>query len=241
MTPRPDPLQRPWPGLRAFAGGAAEGLGSAGLMPAAAGGHAGGAGRQGLIGPNAITRVAEVLPPRVGSAATWALFDSVGLVHHLRQPPQHMVDEEEVRRLHGALREQLGWDRAGAVARDAGLRTADYLLAHRIPRPVQAVLKKLPARLAARVLLAAISRHAWTFAGSGRFQAHAPLRAGAPVVLRIQDNPLCRGVRAQAPACDYYAAVFQRLFQVLVHRASRVHEVACEACGDAECRFEIAW
>lgn len=232
MTPRPDPLQRPWPGLRAFAGGAAaHGLAGAALMPAAA------AGAAGRIGPNAITRVAEVLPPHVGSAATWALFDSVGLVRHLRQPPQDMVDEEEVRQLHGALRAQLGCERAAAVARDAGLRTADYLLAQRIPRPVQAVLKRLPAALAARVLLAAITRHAWTFAGSGHFQA----RAGSPVVLIIRDNPMCRGVHADAPACDYYAAVFQRLFQVLVHPRSRVHEVACEACGDAECRFEIRW
>jgi divinyl protochlorophyllide a 8-vinyl-reductase len=178
-----------------------------------------------------------VLPPRVGSAATWALFDSVGLAHHLRQPPQHMVDEEEVRRLHGALRETLGWDRAAAVARDAGLRTADYLLAHRIPRPVQWVLKRLPAPLAARVLLSAISRHAWTFAGSGEFSA----RVGQPVVLTIRNNPLCRGVRAAAPACDYYAAVFQRLFQVLVHARAVVHEVACEARGDPECRFEVRW
>jgi divinyl protochlorophyllide a 8-vinyl-reductase len=61
------------------------------------------------------------------------------------------------------------------------------------------------------------------------------------VVLSIRHNPLCAGLAADAPACDFYAATFERLFQVLVHPRSRVREVACEACGDAECRFEIRW
>lgn len=201
---------------------------------------AGPVGPVGRIGPNAITRVAEVLPPRVGSSATWTLFEQAGLLHHLRQPPQDMVLEDEVRQLHGVLRQQLGEAAAREVATAAGRRTADYLLARRIPRPVQRLLKLLPARLAAHVLLGAVRRHAWTFAGSGRFSAEtgAP---GQPVVLRIQDNPLCRGLASEAPACDFYAATFERLFQVLVHPRSRVHEVACEACGDAECRFEVRW
>ena len=62
----------------------------------------------------------------------------------------------------------------GASRAKPAPRTGDYLLAHRIPKPVQALLKRLPAPLAARVLLAAITRHAWTFAGSGRFEAHRP-------------------------------------------------------------------
>jgi divinyl protochlorophyllide a 8-vinyl-reductase len=191
----------------------------------------------GRIGPNAITRVAEVLPAHVGSERTAALFGRAGLAHYLRQPPEAMVDEAEVRRLHGALREQLGAAEAAAVARAAGTRTADYLLARRIPKPVQVLLKALPAPMAARVLLAAIGRNAWTFVGSGRFQA----RAGDPVVLTVQGNPLCRGLASDAPACDFYAATFLRLFRVLVHPRSQVREVACEACGDAECRFEIRW
>jgi divinyl protochlorophyllide a 8-vinyl-reductase len=145
-----------------------------------------------------------------------------------------------VRRLHGVLRETLGDAEARAVARAAGTRTADYLLAHRIPKPVQALLKALPARLSAHLLLAAVRRHAWTFAGSGHFSARAG-RPGAPVVLAIRDNPLCRDLQTETPACDFYAATFERLFQVLVARRARVVEVACEACGDDECRFEVQW
>ena len=191
----------------------------------------------GRIGPNAIIRVAEVLPARVGQSATQALFERAGLLHYLRQPPQQMVEEAEVRQLHHTLRETLGAEQAREVSAAAGRATADYLLAHRIPKPLQHVLKRLPAAWSARVLLAAITRNAWTFVGSGDFTA----RVGRPVVLTIRHNPLCQGLAADTPACDFYAATFERLFQVLVHPASGVLEVACEACGDAECRFEIRW
>lgn len=189
------------------------------------------------IGPNAITRVAEALIVGGGPGLAQQVFERAGLAAYLREPPGQMVDEAEVTRLHHELRSLLGAPAAAAVAREAGRRTAAYLLAHRIPRPVQAVLRRLPAAWAARVLLQAIRRHAWTFAGSGRFDA----RAGRPVVLTLRDNPLCRGQRADVPVCDFYAATFEGLFRALVHPASRVDEVACEARGDAECRFELRW
>ncbi len=189
------------------------------------------------IGPNAITRVAQALTHQRGAAVTAQLFGLAGLGAYLEQPPQQMVDEDEARRLHGLLRSLLGDEAAGRVAREAGAATADYLLAHRIPQAVQRLLRALPAPLAARVLLRAITRHAWTFAGSGRFEAVA----GRPVRLTIRDNPLCRGLHSVAPACDYYAATFERLSRVLVHRHARVAEVSCEARGDDACRFDVRW
>lgn len=191
----------------------------------------------GRIGPNAITRVAEALPLRIGPEGTHAVFAAAGLLHHLHSPPQTMVDELEVQRLHASLRAHLGEDAAAAVSRDAGTRTANYLLAHRIPRAVQALLRLLPAALAARVLLAAIGRNAWTFAGSGRFR----VEPGQPTRLWIHDNPLCRGLQRATPACDYYAATFEHLFRVLVHRRASVREVSCEARGDPGCCFELRW
>lgn len=191
----------------------------------------------GRIGPNAITRVAEALAVRLGPQGTRQLFEHAGLAAYVDAPPQAMVDEAEVIALHAALRADLGEPGARAVAADAGRRTADYLLACRIPRPAQALLQALPARLAARLLLRAIGGHAWTFAGSGRFSAWP----GQPVRLQIQNNPLCRGLRTAMPACDFYTAVFQRLFEVLVHPDARVTETACEARGDPACRFEVDW
>jgi divinyl protochlorophyllide a 8-vinyl-reductase len=189
------------------------------------------------IGPNAITRVAQALTHQCGQAATARLFGLAGLDAYLEQPPQQMVDENEARRLHALLHHQLGADGAARVASEAGTATADYLLAHRIPNAVQALLRVLPAPLAARVLLKAITRHAWTFAGSGRFEA----AAGRPVRLTIVDNPLCRGLHTEAPACAYYAATFERLFRALVKPHARVAEVSCEARGDDACRFEVRW
>lgn len=193
--------------------------------------------RAGRIGPNAITRVAEVLLPRLGPGATAGIFERAGLLPYLAHPPEAMVDEAEVSRLHRALRAALGEPKAREIAFDAGTRTGDYLLAHRIPKPVQAVLRHLPAAWASRVLLMAIRRHAWTFAGSGRFTA----RAGRPVRLTILHNPLCAGLASQEPACAFYTATFERLFRVLVHANAHAREVACEAMGAPACVFEVSW
>jgi divinyl protochlorophyllide a 8-vinyl-reductase len=190
------------------------------------------------IGPNAISRVIDALRADGGEAMAHDVLASVGLARYLRAPPEQMVAEAEVARLHQALRRDLLPARAQRVARLAGAATGDYLLAHRIPKPVQALLRLLPAPLACRLLLAAIRRHAWTFAGSGRFVAVA----GRPARLAITGNPLCRDApRSAAPQCDYYAATFERLFRVLVHPRSTAVEVACEARGDDACRFEIGW
>ena len=195
------------------------------------------ASRRRLIGPNAITRVAESLQAQLGRELTAEVFASAGLTAYLARPPTEMVDETEVSRLHHALRQELGDRVAGSVAREAGERTANYLLAHRIPATVQRVLKCLPPALACRVLLAAIRKHAWTFAGSGEFTA----QAGQPVRLTLRNNPLCVGQRSDEPVCDFYAATFERLFRVLVHPQATATETACEARGDDACRFELRW
>jgi len=187
------------------------------------------------IGPNAITRVAEAMRAARGEDATRVLFDAAGLAHHLDHPPEHMVAEGDVVALHAALRASVqDWR---SIARDAGRRTGEYLLANRIPRPVQFMLRLLPARLAARILSGAIARHAWTFAGSGSFAAHP----GRPTALVIEGCPLARGAAAAEPVCDCYAATFERVFGALVHRRATATEIACAATGAPACRFSIGW
>jgi divinyl protochlorophyllide a 8-vinyl-reductase len=195
------------------------------------------AGTSGRIGPNAITRLAEALDLQIGHRFTMELFSLAGLATYLERPPTTMIDEAEARRLHSLVRERLDERIADEVSRAAGVATANYLLANRIPKPVQRLLKALPARLACRLLLKAIERHAWTFAGSGHFEA----RAGQHALLTIRDNPLCRGQHSTYPVCSYYAATFERLFIVLVHRKATVTELSCEARGDDACRFEVRW
>ncbi len=187
------------------------------------------------IGPNSILRITEVLQQQIGEAQTLALYQEVGLQDYLTHPPQSMVDERDVITLHQQVRRELGLLQAKDISWEAGLLTGDYLLAKRIPKPVQLLLKILPARLASQILLKAISRNAWTFSGSGQFR----IEPGQPVRLIIQNNPLCRGAEADRVICDYYAATFERLFRTLVHKDSRVTETECEAMGAAQCVFEI--
>lgn len=201
-------------------------------MVAPASGHA--AGR---IGPNAITRVAQAVIAQLGPDAAAALFRSVGLGHHLVRPPAAMVAEDDVARLQAALRFACGPGLARRIALDAGRRTGDYLLSHRIPRPAQALLRCLPSPLAARALVNAIGRHAWTFAGSGAFSS----TPGRPFVLAIAGCPLCRDIETETPACDYYAATFERIFGALVSRGARVTETRCQAAGARACVFEVSW
>jgi divinyl protochlorophyllide a 8-vinyl-reductase len=98
-------------------------------------------------------------------------------------------------------------------------------------------LKRMPARLASAVLLQAIARHAWTFAGSGRFVASGR----HPVRVALFDCPLCRGAASEAPRCSYYLACFQHLFRTLVHPRARVNLRGCAAAGADACRFDIDW
>jgi divinyl protochlorophyllide a 8-vinyl-reductase len=189
------------------------------------------------IGPNAITRIAEALRARVGEDDTIRVFVEAGLDAYLPAMPVAMVDEAEVTRLHGALRTAFGVDGARAVSRDAGRLTGDYLLANRIPAPVQWLLHLLPSTLAARALLRAIERNRWTFCGSAELQT----RAGRPVRLTLVNCALCRDAHGDDMLCDYYAATFERLFRVLVDRRAVVTETLCEATGGDACVFEIRW
>ncbi len=191
----------------------------------------------GLIGPNAIIRVAETLRDVMGEEATRSIFARAKLEPHLASLPTSMVPEKDVGALQTALFDELAEDEARKIAFEAGLRTGDYLLANRIPKPAQAVLKVLPPSLASRILLGTIKKHSWTFAGTGDFS----VTNGRPVVVSIKSCPLCRGRHGANPQCDYYAGTFQRLFEVLVSRRTSVREVTCEATGGPSCAFEISW
>jgi divinyl protochlorophyllide a 8-vinyl-reductase len=137
--------------------------------------------------------------------------------------------------MHAAVRAHLG-PRAMPVLAAAGAGTAAYILAHRIPRVAQTVLRAMPGALAAPILTRAIARNAWTFAGSGAFRV-VSLR---PVVLELADNPLVRSETARPPPS---ATGTSRCSTASTARspglAGTRNEVACTARGDPACRFEI--
>ena len=186
------------------------------------------------IGPNAVLQHLPVLDDAVGPGLRHALLVRAGVPEPA--PDSGMLDEAEVAPLHRAV-----WlflpDRAAAIQRQAGLAVGEYILANRIPAPARALIRALPAWLGARLLAAAIARHAWTFAGSGVFSvvSHRPL------TVRIAQNPLAQGPRRRSagPSCHWHAAVFERLFQRLVWPEARVVETDCCAQGAGACTFVI--
>jgi divinyl protochlorophyllide a 8-vinyl-reductase len=185
------------------------------------------------IGPNAILQLVPVLEDAAGKDVTAHVMAMAGIIE-LPDPARGLIDEGPAARLHQVMRQELP-DVAPTLARDAGWRTGEYILAHRIPRPAQAVLKLLPARLSAPILAEAIAKHAWTFCGSGEFR----LVSSWPPVFEIGDNPVVRGERSEVPLCTWHAAVFERLYTALCGPDWQAVETACCAQGHDACRFEL--
>lgn len=186
------------------------------------------------IGPNAIIQTAAALRARVGDRRARALVQGA-TGRGLDAMPTAMVDEAEVNALVRALRADLDPALFEAVLRDAGARTAEYLLAHRIPRAAQALMRALPADAALRLLLAGILRHTWTFAGTATVRV---VRAGG-VSLELRRCPMCRGLTAPGPLCHFYAGTLERLLRRLVSPRAVAVELACEAAGADRCAFAL--
>ena len=188
------------------------------------------------IGPNAVLQLAASFDAQAPELKR-TIFTHAHVGHWLDTPPHDMVDEMAVARLHQTVRAELPEAEAQKILTEAGARTAAYIFENRIPRLLRILLPLLPTAFSARLLLKAITRHAWTFAGSGDFSG----RARAGIVVELRDNPLCRGEYQAHPVCYWHAAVFTGLFARLVHPHTRTLEVSCCAAGDDACRFVIDW
>ncbi|MFL0671337.1 MAG: bacteriochlorophyll 4-vinyl reductase [Erythrobacter sp.] len=160
-----------------------------------------------LIGPNAVLQTVAAMEARLGRAETRAILDDAQIA--ALPSGEAMIPEVQALRLHRwlALHEPIG---SFGIAEDAGARTADYIIAHRIPRVAAWLLRHLPAALAAPILMAAIRQHAWTFIGAGAF---APRGAWAFTIDRsLAHDPLM----PPDSLFHWYAALFARLYQRLV-------------------------
>lgn len=183
----------------------------------------------GRVGPNAVIQLERALTRLFGRSVAARVFAAAGFRGLLDAPPAEMIDEAVPAALFRAVGRELPAADAERALRMAGQWTADYVLANRIPVPVKLLLRLLPARLAAPLLLKAIQRHAWTFAGSGACRTGT--RPG--YVIEITRNPLV------TPGCVWHRSVFARLFNALVARGTRVRHTCCSASGVPVCRFEI--
>ncbi len=199
------------------------------------------------IGPNAVTRTIEAVTERLGPEMAKSLREAAAVPSAV---PAAMVPERWFVRLVAELRSSTPEPASRAILRAAGAATAGYVTRHRIPRPARLLLRLLPEPLALRVLLGAVERHAWTFAGRGDFR-----HAGG--VLTLSDSPTCRrasdprasslsGVAGaesiHAPSRSFGGAYYEAAFEGILSLAARdvvVREVACIRTGAPACRFRI--
>jgi divinyl protochlorophyllide a 8-vinyl-reductase len=182
-----------------------------------------------VIGPNAVLQTEAALVEAGGRDLAEQVFAAAGLSHLLIERPGDMIDEAVPKALFAALFAALPRDEALHVAHRAGELTGAYILHNRIPAPVRGLLRILPPRLAAPLLLTAIGKHAWTFAGSGV----CTVKAGKPARIEIADNPLAM------PECAWHVGVFEVLFGSLVSPHARVGHDHGPKLASSPCRFEI--
>jgi divinyl protochlorophyllide a 8-vinyl-reductase len=160
-----------------------------------------------LIGPNAVLQTVAAMEAGLGKAETQAILADAQI--DALPAGDAMIPEVHALRLHRwlALHQPLG---SFAIAEDAGSRTADYIIAHRIPKAATWLLRRLPARIAAPLLMAAIRKHAWTFIGAGAFAVDSAWR------FSIDRSAAGDVVLPPDSLFHWYAAVFARLYRQLV-------------------------
>jgi divinyl protochlorophyllide a 8-vinyl-reductase len=174
-----------------------------------------------LIGPNAVLQLEHVMEERIGAARTLRVMRKAGL--GALPAGDAMIDEADAIALHHALFACEG-ELAEELVRESGLRTADYIIAHRIPGPAVWLLGRLPAAIGARMLMMAIGKHAWTFVGAGQFAADGPWRFS----INRAPHPGNAADWSDPPASlfAWYAAVFERLFSRVI---AQPYE-CCDTC-----------
>ncbi|MGF1463353.1 MAG: bacteriochlorophyll 4-vinyl reductase [Maricaulaceae bacterium] len=185
----------------------------------------------GVVGPNAAIQLAQALEARFGAHRARAVFQAAGFGALFDHPPRAMMDERIAAALFNTVERLFPPRQAQAILTDAGRRTGAYILAHRIPGFAQAILKRLPRRWAARALLTAIRKSAWTFAGSGLCR----VRSGGVILIDILANPI------PSPDCAWHRGVFETLFRALISPQTRVEHEDCVRNGAPLCRFVITF
>lgn len=184
-----------------------------------------------VIGPNAVIQLGAALCAVLGKETAQRVYDTAGCAALLDAPPHEMIDERVPASLFRQLWRELPPETARAVALDAGRRTGRYILQNRIPRFAHVALRMLPRSIASRLLLSAIEKNAWTFAGSGTCRTVA----GTPAMIEIARNPL------QMPGGVWHEAVFAELFGALLRGKIDVRYAPLWAGSTAVCRFEICF
>ncbi|NTU96389.1 MAG: bacteriochlorophyll 4-vinyl reductase [Chlorobiaceae bacterium] len=160
------------------------------------------------IGPNSIIQTVTALEAAYGKRDAEAILRRAGQDHWIGNLPEEMTEESKFHALACALLKEIGEQKASAILEDSGRRTAAYLLRVRIPGLFQKFLRLLPPGPAFRLLLFAISKNAWTFAGSGEFGYTADKKPVISVKVTYPSQPVVG---------SFYLGTFEALLEELVN------------------------
>jgi divinyl protochlorophyllide a 8-vinyl-reductase len=160
------------------------------------------------IGPNSIIQTVAALESTYGKSKTENILKKTGQGYLIGNLPNEMVEESKFHSLVTALQKEIGDSAASGILKESGRRTAQYLLKVRIPGIFQKILKLLPPRPAFQLFLFAISKNAWTFAGSGEFSYS--MKTAPEITVRVT-YPSHRIVG------NFYLGTFTFLLQELVN------------------------
>ncbi|NTU57296.1 MAG: bacteriochlorophyll 4-vinyl reductase [Chlorobiaceae bacterium] len=180
------------------------------------------------IGPNSIIQTVGSLETKYGKKPTEELLKKMGQGYLINNLPSEMVEESKFHSLVIALQKEIGEKVTAEILRESGERTAKYLLKVRIPGPFQAIVKLLPAGLAFKVFLFAISKNAWTFAGSGEFTYGSKPSPNINVKVTFPSQPVVG---------NFYLGTFSALLKELVNPNTSVKADIRKDKGAILCRY----
>ncbi|WP_338548708.1 bacteriochlorophyll 4-vinyl reductase [Roseovarius phycicola] len=181
------------------------------------------------IGADAILQTLDALSDVGGDILAQKVLEAAGLRHMLDQKLQEMVPQNIFLALVRAIENTLPRSQVDLVAVSSGRKTGDVLLEQYIPDMAQKLLHTLPPHVAGPLLLQALEKHAWTFAGS----AHVHHLPGPPLQLVIKNNPMA------VWGCLWQCALLENVFRSLISADARVWHMACCADHKPSCVYMI--
>jgi divinyl protochlorophyllide a 8-vinyl-reductase len=180
------------------------------------------------IGPNSIIQTVTALEATYGKKKSEAMLRKIGQGYLVGNLPKEMVEEAKFHSLVLALQKEIGDTATSAILKESGERTARYLLKVRIPGIFQKFLKLLPPRLAFKLFLFAISKNAWTFAGSGEFSY--TMNRPPEIMVKVT-------FPTHQVVGNFYLGTFTALLQELVNPTTKIKPDIRKENGNIRCHY----
>ncbi|WP_449258674.1 bacteriochlorophyll 4-vinyl reductase [Chlorobium limicola] len=180
------------------------------------------------IGPNSIIQTVAALEEHFGKTEAEAILKRTGQGHWIGNLPTEMTEESKFHSLVTALEKEIGDNKTASILEESGRRTAAYLLRVRIPGFFQKILRLLPAGPAFSLFLFAISKNAWTFAGSGEFSYTTGKNPEITVRVTHPGTPVVG---------NFYLGTFEALLEELVNPNTAITPTIKQQNGSILCTY----